>query len=768
MYSGDRMTVTFNHVIADINTALGTETDIFVTVPAGALTGDVRVCIASDNCSNPFPFGITHGPAFNSLSSIAYEKGTGSLWVGDRGTGGIADRVYEIDSTGTSTERGALNEPYIAHPSPADGTGRIYYCNGLQSAGNQGTIEYINSPDNVETFFRSAMDIDNPIPIVCRGLATRDAANTEVYLLDKSGTGNGGIPQVLRVPIAGVSTQVATGFDFNDPAGARFDSAGNLYVTSTTQIYRVPPGGGAQLVASGFIAAAGLDLVEDGGEILLAVADQAAGEVWLVNAATGVRARVAAGLSAPVGVAFADDPAAGKTGLYVAEPTRVLRLPDPRLESLRDDDQKVLLSKAWSFDVYPSTDQTTDSQITVRFRLSPLIDPTGRSAYFRLVDPKDPSPYLPSSADGDNLPVSPAGNVTAQATLDASGVAVATLTVDDDYSGNNYRVEASLTGGASFRVLATSPVYTTWRRVYVEHDFMWRAGAFVTADSGAGQPNPMRVFVSPAGFIVGESVQILSGASFETASGEYGTVDALGASYVDVDTDPGPGQAGLQWLYPGPANPPTDMTPFSFLARVGPGQYGVAPDSALLASTFDDAFAEWRVLPTSGFVPSWPQVPTIELGAGDFINNRSPLFFNARRDPSAPFSLNTVHVVLAAQDDAPTLLGLTQFDNGLDWTWIFDGRIAALYPDPFTFATVHEGVMAHELAHQYNVNTASGGHDSEEAWTSPGAPCLMVNPHDFTNGIFRMHSPLGAPTNDLMCIRTHVDALNDNNSCSQP
>ena len=132
-----------------------------------------------------------------------------------------------------------------------------------------------------------------------------------------------------------------------------------------------------------------------------------------------------------------------------------------------------------------------------------MIDPTGKTAYFRLTDPKDPSGYIVGAADGDNLPSTPAGTITAQASFDVNGIATATLSVNNQYSGNNYRVEASLAGGGEFRALAVSPVYTTWRRTYIEHDYMWRSGAWVIADSGAGQAYPMRVYVSDnSGFAV--------------------------------------------------------------------------------------------------------------------------------------------------------------------------------------------------------------------------------------------------------------------------
>jgi len=210
-----------------------------------------------------------------------------------------------------------------------------------------------------------------------------------------------------------------------------------------------------------------------------------------------------------------------------------------------ETDQKVLLSRTWEFDPYPSPDQTENGAINVRVRLTPLLDPTGKSAYFRLRDPRDPSRYILGATEDDNQPSSPAGSVTTQASFDANGIAVATLTAQFHYSGNNFQVEAGLAGGTEFRPLATSPVFTTWRRGYIEHDFMWKVGAWITSASGLGQPDPMRVFADPTGFTVGADVHVLSGESYETAIGEFGEVASVGPNYIDVDTDPGPGQNGL-------------------------------------------------------------------------------------------------------------------------------------------------------------------------------------------------------------------------------
>ncbi|NJL27686.1 MAG: hypothetical protein HC897_07190, partial [Thermoanaerobaculia bacterium] len=76
--------------IADVLSS--SPTQLVVVVPPGTLTGEVRVCI-SGRCSNPGFFQRVVASGFQDLSSIAFERGTGSLWVADRGS---VDRVLEL------------------------------------------------------------------------------------------------------------------------------------------------------------------------------------------------------------------------------------------------------------------------------------------------------------------------------------------------------------------------------------------------------------------------------------------------------------------------------------------------------------------------------------------------------------------------------------------------------------------------------------------------------------------------------------------------
>jgi hypothetical protein len=768
---GSQMTVTFQHAIADIVDDPGnSDTQLKVAVPPGAYSGGVLVCIASDNCSDPYQYFVRYEPqgflASPSLSSIAGEPGTRSLWFGDRTQG--FGRVYEIVPAGEVFERGALARSILAHPSPDDGSGRIYFCNSTNSTGNQGTILYVDSATNQEEFHRAAGAATTD-PVWCRAIAANDLEPNVAYFLD------GHHNTVRRVPKTGPINTMYGGqsFNFTDPAGARFDSSGNLYLTSTNQIVRILAGGsGVQVVASGFTAAAGIDLLEDGNDTLLAVADKGDGTIWLVNVANGLKSQVASGLPEPVAVAFSlGFGHQSHAALYVPEPTHILRVPDPRIRFERDRDQRIVLSRQWAHkypaeDAFPSPDQTHDMKITVRVLLNPVMDPTGRTAHFQLQDPKDPSRYNPYASPGDNRPISPAGRWIGQASFDINGIATTEILAISQYSGNNFRITARL-DSSSGPPVAKSAIYTTWRRVYVEHDRMWKSGAWVShpSGSGLGAPGPAwRVFVFDNSiFSPGDEVHILSANSFHHAYGEFSTVSGTGVDanlgpYVDVEPE-------LSNLYGSAVGePPNDQFPYSFLARVEEWIYDVEPDLDQLAIAFDDAFTELVFLPSGGVVPHWPDLPGAEIFA------RSPSFFKARMAPWRPETPNTIQLVSAANSDA---LGWSWPELNHNWAWVFEVPIAAIYPD--AIESVRASVTAHEIAHQFGVNNSwndpGGGHCTQHAWTPSLQDnlCLMNTARDRTLGVVKMHSPApawGNPTNELMCIRSHLDDMDTEDQCA--
>lgn len=747
-----------------------TETQIVVEVPPGTLTGEVSVCQVG-RCSNGVLFKRLLAGGFQDLSSMAFEPGTGSLWVADRGS---VDRVFELPAGGGApVQRGSINEPLLGHPSPGNGNGRIYFSNSSTTLPNVGTIRYVQSATNQDLVFDQA-GISSGVTqdVRCEGLAASDSQPNVAYFLD--GRGN----TIRRIVQGAVAHDLSYGnqlFTFNRPAGARFDGDGNLYVSATTAIFKILPAeAGVVQVATGFTAAAGIDLIEDTGVPLLLVADEATGTIWLVDGESGSKEAVGHGFSGPVGVAFSQDPVTGALFYDVAEPTRILRLPDPRIdfEVRQTADYQVLVSKRVASDMYFSRDQSEDRKIEVRAKVHDGGNPVpGKMVYFRLRDPQDPSGYL-NGHTGDNLPTSPAGGITASDVSDADGMVTAILEVDPQYVGNNYEVEASFDPLANFKKVARSVAYTSWRRLYIEHDRMYKEGSFLTQTSGAGQPNPARVSVqSSAVFSVGDEVHILSGDGIPQSDGEIGMVAAVepvpGCNCVDL-------QAPLALSYSEPFAG-VGTFPHGFLARRAGNFFDALPSRTQIEKAFDDGFTSWIVLSNSdGFIPFWSFATGSTFDERRvFVAARSPWFFrnyDLVGSPPKPF-VNHVQLVSAARlEEIPgppgaTTLGLSQADNSLpaiaaNWSWIFNQTIAAYAPT--NAQNVRDHALAHELGHQLNVNGGAPGHDTEASWDAPGVLCLMnAVTSATTSSIPKFHARPAAPTRDLLCIRTHVDNLNE-------
>ena len=752
---GSGTVVMFGDLAAEFLSA--TSTQIIVTVPTGAVTSDVVVCVV-DVCSNRMRFTVTVGPTFQNISSLAFEPGTGSLWVGDRGAGS----VVEIDSAGTSFNRAALAMAFVSNPSPGDGTGRIYFANGSDSNNNLGSIRYIDSSDNSNVFFRAAGTAMTD-PVGARGLAARDSEPNVAYILDLNDNTVRRVPGTLAIDSNWGNTDVLL---FNDPAGARFDSAGNLYVSSTTAIYRIAPNEAVTQVATGFTGAAGIDLSEDTGIPTLLVADSSTGQVFLVNALNGTKEVVGDGFTNPVAVAFSRNVTTGDLFYDVAEPTRIIRLADPRVRLALRDPTPVLIHKYRPEDQYPSTFQTENRKITVELMVLDAARPAaGVTVYFRPIDLPDTSPYSTTGVD-DNKG-GPGTVIPDHATSDAQGKVRTVLTITDTYSGDNYQVEASLQAAPNFKKVARSGVFTAWKRAHVEYDRMYKVGEFVDQTSGAGQADPAQVFVvNPATFTVGEEVHVLSGTP-STQEGERRTVSAVAIDHIVVNS-----ALASTYTYIGPAAP-GDAAPYSFVAKVSGGVYEVLPTSNTLAISFTDPFLEWKFVDGGSFLPAWPVV-----GDPNVINTRTPSFFKNVLPGTVP-KINHVQLVAAGALGAPdpNIRGVTQAENdgiliSKNWSWIFTDTIqsSCIACTGLQIQNSISDVTAHELAHQWNVNLEipdTGGHDMQNTWNDATKKCLMNQARDRKIGPARLHENLAAPTNDLYCIRGHTDDLNQD-SCTWP
>ncbi len=751
---GGSLGITFGTTLVT-NVISSTETQIDVEVPAETTTGDVVIC-NFDVCSNAVLFTVPVGQTFLDISSLAYEGTTGSLWLGDRDTD---DKVYEIDTSNVSNSRASRNQAIISNATPSDGTGRIYYSNSLDDSNNVGTISYVNSSNNTTGTFRTAGATGDPV--YCRGLAADTSVPNVVFFLD--GLAN----TVRRVPLTGTkdTNWGNTVFTFNNPAGARLDSSGNLYVSSMTAVYKISPTEVVTMVASGFSGAAGIDLSEESGTIRILVADKAAGSIYLVDPETGDKDALITGLTNPIAAVFSENPTTGEVYYDVATTTRVYRFPDPTVDFAIKKGNVPVLMKAHrkdGLDTYPNTTfQTQDRKIMVRAVYKDPLPKAGVTLYFRIHDPGDPN-------KGGSGSISPESAVT-----DANGMVETELTVTNQYGGDDYEIEVSKTQ-TPFKKIGKSATYVAWKRGYVEYRKMYKSGQFLTQDSGAGAPFPERIYVpTPSAFTVGETVHVLGGASSDNtqnrAEGETCTVtDATAPDYIVVSPP-------LARLYPGPN---TDGAPYCFVAHDASGAYDSHPNMGTSYKAYAEAFVQWLLVDATGYVPFFSEIPGTDLTRPSFLNDISARFFkNYSYDNLAAKPNHILLVAGAYYDSNHTTLGQTESDDSLsNCSWAFWEEIAN---DPGTsnLQNVLDDVNAHEQAHQWNVNPPPNpacdpqhpncGHCLQNA-SSGGRSCLMNESRNKNlPGVANFHDNTSAPTDDLFCIRCHPDDLSVD-TCSCP
>jgi hypothetical protein len=179
--------------------------------------------------------------------------------------------------------------------------------------------------------------------------------------------------------------------------------------------------------------------------------------------------------------------------------------PPPRIEFVTTSDEEtqrhILLHKYRADASYPSRHQEADGTIVVYARVlkstgEPLPD---QRVYFRLADPPDTAAYFQGrSTWGDNYTpqFEPQAKLSVtEVTSDNAGIVSTTLSVPDHIAGNNYAIEAGFTNdllGTRYTCeqlnCFRSYEFTTWKRIYLEHDAMFRKGSLLWADSGANAP----------------------------------------------------------------------------------------------------------------------------------------------------------------------------------------------------------------------------------------------------------------------------------------
>ncbi|HEY0143854.1 MAG TPA: hypothetical protein VGF48_23405 [Thermoanaerobaculia bacterium] len=462
-------------------------------------------------------------------------------------------------------------------------------------------------------------------------------------------------------------------------------------------LYTVP---GARNLTIQIVSAVPGVQVYDGGQIYYANA----GDTVIIERSSGVTHIGTSGPSPSPSVAIDN---------VTYEPPATIRF---KLDEGSDPNtRRIVIARHRTDFPYSSPAQKTDGRIEIHATAGA----PGRRVYFRVVDPPDTSPYIPSADRKANDNVGGAGQLSVtEAVSDASDNVMTELRITDRYGGDNYRVEAST--DADFRCAPECPrtgLLTAWKRVYLENDLMYRRGSFVARPTSLGD----RVRVTDIRPFLGQE-----GRMFEIIH-----ADAPGASHRqfyrerhvigEAVQQPGeigghivlqPGEAFANYYFP-TSGDPVLADAVGLLTGNPADDYFRASDH-VVQTLFAQAFVEY--VPLAPAIPVVPYVPSLNgrAFADTWVN------FAERWSESDPRP-NHQHVITATrlQRDATVHAeALTLRGNSFIY----------LYADAIGMnQTLLAEVLAHEVAHLWRANSKPNPDHEEHcdysAWNAPGKVC---------------------------------------------
>jgi len=465
---------------------------------------------------------------------------------------------------------------------------------------------------------------------------------------------------------------------------------------------------------------------------------------------------------------------------------------------------------------YPSANQTQDRIIKITVSGWP-----SRTLHLKLVDPPDFAPYSPDGGClqggcSQSLPYEGNDNQADSGdayglTTDANGQSPAPaiemnlpfgsgdwakdfyLKVPARYSGDNFRVEVSKVNPISGQVIAQktvalSSLYTTWKRVLVERDHMFRRGNLLdpTASGGVFAPDtntdPDTIYLyrwdqttpktDETKYVQPGDTIVIFDTDSPYPSGAYETATVVSTDFVDAPVNPANcfppdcGQLPCQCVSVLAATLDKDLknsyhaSPLDFSSGKssavgvihsadgliydtainqinGTGSAFYDADTRDIKQPFDDAYVEF-IFPRDG------------MGAVPFISNSATNFYVASEgagstEPGYTMRRNFQYLWFKNKDKTNYLhaLGVRGPDasgstgvGGFTWPWslyhfIHVETLSQLQSDPEFLQHLEQAAYDHESGHEFYVNTCSGGHDTRDAWCSTdsgncnGELCLM-------------------------------------------
>jgi len=332
--------------------------------------------------------------------------------------------------------------------------------------------------------------------------------------------------------------------------------------------------------------------------------------------------------------------------------------------------------------------------------------------------------------------------------------------ITNRYGGDNYKVYFAF-DQSTLEFAATSDVYTAWKHVHIERERMCNVGAVLFQSYGAtgqcgtpgfppccgtaGQPACTQILVYDSSNIsVGQSIVVFdANSAYETAGYSRTVVAPLtnnGNGSITLNLDGAlPRSYRASEVDPVATPPVPDFRNGNAGGVCVPSGGFVEADLSDLRQGFDDAVVDFHIpvygIDGAGAVPRlWPgffDLANRGCAARRFAGSWYSRFVNGGAitgcpDPPASASVeNNVFQVIPAFDtvdpNAPS--GYSQFESS--FSYVYDDQIAQDCGGTTGGCTatkqgrMNRWTCAHELAHQYQVNSCSmlaHFHDPRHAW----------------------------------------------------
>jgi len=383
----------------------------------------------------------------------------------------------------------------------------------------------------------------------------------------------------------------------------------------------------------------------------------------------------------------------------------------------------------------------------------------------------------------ESLEVRPSGDHTA----------VFYLKVPPRYGGDNWqiavkKVDPKTNQEVADNVPSLSPVYTAWKRVFVERDRMFRRGNLLDHTANGGvftadtNTDPDTIYLyrwdqttpktDVAKYVQPGDTVVIFDTDSPYPSGVYETATVISTDFVDVPINPANcfppdcGQLSCQCVSVLAATLDKDLknsyyaSPLDFSSGKsaavgvihsadgqiydtasnqinGPGSAFYDADLRDVKQPFTDGYVEvlapregmgavaYVAGSLDGFYVSGPGEGTLEPGR-TLRRRFQEAWFQYRNTP------DNLHVLGVRGKDPQNGSGI----GGFTWPYslyqfIHVETLEQLEPEPTLRRIWSQTVNDHEFGHQFYVNICSGGHDTRDAWCHAevgpcnGQPCLM-------------------------------------------